>query len=371
MGADLKAKLSLSTADYDRARAHVKSGNKEMAFGFGELQHRLTQAFTVGFILEFGEHLLESVQRVKNLGEQLDVSTTTAQTWDIALKENGQSAEKLALAITHIAEARKKALLGLEGGAEAKKAFSFFGVSGEALKNSPVEILRAISDQMSKTARTTRELTDLGTLMGPKIATSLRVTLGEGLSDIEEKYRNTGQVMSETTIKSIDAMERAWGAFKRGLTAQGGGMLIDAKQMANMFVGGTPEGQAPIPTPKNIARSLFAFVTGADDPEGEAAVEEKRKRLAEAQKKRAEKKQTQAEIDAAAAADAAKPLPRQRPAHHQDAATNLVRLGNFAFTRGGGNPMEHMLGRSVQIQQKIEQNTRPNKSVGNGDSSVP
>jgi len=370
MGADLKAKLSLSTADYDRARKHVKAGNAEMDFGFKELQGRLTQAFTAGFILEFGEKLLESAKHITNLSEQLDVSTVTAQTWDIALQENGQTAEKLALAITHIAEARKKALLGVEGGAAAKKAFSFFGVGGQALKDSPVEILRAISDQMSKTTRTTRELTELGTLMGPKIATSLRVTLGEGLSDIEEKYRHTAQVMSDTTIKQIRVMEGAWAALKRTASAEAGGWIIDAKTMAKMFVGSTPEGQAPIPTPKNIVRSLIDFVTGASgDPEGDAAVDERRKRLAEAQKKRAEKKQTQDEINEHAAE--LKTSSPHRLASHHEAATNLVRLGNFAFTRGGANPMETVLNRSMQIQQKIEANTRPNRAVGGGDSSVP
>jgi len=369
MAAELKAKLSLDTADFDRKKAHIKAGLKEMDFGFKELQSRLTNMFTAGFILEFGEQLLERANQITNLSEQLEVSTVTAQTWDIALKENGQNAEKLALAITKIAEARKKALLGLEGGPAAAKAFSFFGVQGEGLKDSPVEILRAISDQMSKTVRTTRELSTLSELLGGKMATALRVTLGEGLSDIEEKYRHTAQVMSETVIKQISTLEKAWGAFKRTVQAEGGGALIDAKTMAKLFVGGTPEGQAPIPTPKNIARSLFAFLTDAEDPEGDAAVEEKRKRLLEAQKKRANKEQTEQEIQEDS--KAAKPEKLTQAHSKYEAATSLVRLGNFAFTRGGANPMETVLNRSLVVQNKIEANTRQNKSVGCGDTSIP
>jgi hypothetical protein len=365
MGADLKAKLSLSTADYDRARARVKHGNAEMGFGFKELQGRLTQMFTVGFVLEFAQTLLEAANRITNLSEQLEVSTTTAQTWDIALKENGQNAEKLAMAITHIAEARKKALLGEPGGDEALAAFSFFGVKGEGLKESPVDILRAISDQMSKTARTTRELTDLGTLIGPKIATSLRVTLGEGLTDIEKKYTNSMQVMSDKTVKEIHRMEQAWGALKRTATAEGAKAFVGMADSHNALmdiISWHPHETNGVWNP--IQRLIEHMVDNSNDPEGEAGVEDKRKRLTEAQQKRANKAQTKKEIDAA------KAIASPRPAHH-DPATNLVRLGNFAFTRGGANPMETTLTRSMQIQQKIEQNTRPNKSVGGGGSSVP
>jgi len=365
MTPELKAKLSLNTADYDRARAHVKAGNHEMAFGFGELKTRITQAFTVGFLLEFGEQLLESANRISNLSEQLEVSTTTAQTWDIALKENGQNAEKLALAITHIAEARKKALLD-PSGPEAKN-LAFFKISPKGTIDSPVDILRAVSDQMAKTTRSAQELIALSELIGPKMATSLRVTLGEGLTQLEDKYRKTAQVMSETTVKQIHQMEQAWGAFKRTVVGEGAKAFVGAadSQSALMdIISWHPHETNGVWNP--IQRLIEHMVDKSHDPEGEAGVEDKRKRLTNAQQKRADKEQTKKAI-ADKKADDAK---HRHFAPHHEAATNLVRLGGFAFTRGGANPMEHMMGRSVQIQQKIEANTRPNKSVGNG-SGVP
>jgi hypothetical protein len=378
MSAELKAKLSLNTADYDRAKAHVKAGNHEMDFGFKELQHRLTQMFTVGFLIEFGNQLVERAKQVRILSEQLDVSVETAQAWDIGLKENGQSAEKLALAITKIAEARKKALLDPTG-AEAQM-FGFFKIGREKLMESPVEILRALSDQMSKTSRTAKELTELSSLIGPKLATALRVTLGEGLTDIEKKLAHTGEVIDESVIRKMHEMENAWESLQRKIQAGGAKGVAAGWDAIKMVTGWMSSGQddfmsnalfTPGPWIRGLAGALNWMTGGGDglDAKGEDAVAKMQKRLADAQKKRSEKEQTRAEIEQG---NPVEPTSlKSGPRLHHQAATNLVRLGNFAFTRGGANPMETVLTRSMQIQQKIEANTRPNKGVAGGDSGVP
>ena len=365
MPAELKAKLSLDTASYERSVKQVKQANHDLRAGVVELKDKLATLFTLGAIVEYGHQILERAKDAQVLSEQLEVSVETAQAWDIALKDNNQSADKLASAITRIAEARKKALIDPSG--DDAKAFSFFKITGEGLKESPVDILRAISDQMAKTGRSAKELTSLTELMGAKMATSLRVTLGQGLTNIEDQLAHTAEVMDLSTIKKVRELENALESLGRTGLAAGGKVLAGVMTaIQNMSAG------AAGPNNLFIGMNPIPWLTGLgnyamSDPKGDEAVAQKQKRLEDAQKKRANKEQTQKEIDEAP--EKVKATHRLRSNH--EAATNLVRLGNFAFTRGGSNPMESTLTRSMQIQQKIEQNTRPNRSVAGGDSSVP
>jgi hypothetical protein len=175
-------------------------------------------------------------------------------------------------------------------------------------------------------------------------------------------------VIDETVLKKIHEMEKGWAAFKRTAQKEGADAMLGFRDSSNALmdiIGYHPGETHGVWNP--IQRLIEHMVDKSYDPEGEAGVEEKRKRLAAAQKTRAEKAQTEDEVAEAEAAK--KPFHRVKP--HYDPATNLVRLGNFAFTRGGTNPLENTLKYSLDVQRKIEANTRPNKSVAGGESSLP
>jgi hypothetical protein len=374
MPAELKAKLSLDTADYQRKVKQAKDINTQFGVGLNDLKSKITSAFTAGAIISAVQGMVEMGKEIRIAAEELDVLPQTAQAWDIMLQKNGSSVEKLASGLSHLAEARKKALLEGPDTKEAK-AFSFFGISGDALKNSPVAILREMSTEMTKMSRTSRELTSLRDLLGGKVAMNLRGTLSKGLSETEEQIRAAGGLLDTELLERLEKIERSFKRIKKIATAS----YLDAAGPLVTLLEKLSEPLGKVIQLSNVLPGMLGLKAGAaavsglgklagGDPEGEAEIKRLEAKLKGKQKDQADREETEREI--AENAKSLKPTSAGRAVHH-DAATNLVALGNFAFTRGGQNPMEHMLGRSVQIQQKIEQNTRPNKSVGGGDSSVP
>ena len=375
MAAELKAKLSMDTAAYERGAKRAKDINAQFGVGLNDLKSKITSAFTAGAIFSFVQGMVEMGKEIRIAAEELDVLPQTAQVWDAMLQKNGSSVEKLASGLSHLAEERRKALLdGGPEGDKARKAFSFFGIGGESLKNSPVNMLREMSTEMTKMSRTSRELTSLRDLLGGKVAINLRGTLAKGLSETEEQIRAAGGLLDTELLAKLEQIERSFKRIKKvaGSTyLEAAGPLVSLLEKLAEPLGKVIQLTNLLPGTLGLKAGAAAVnaLTGGD-PEGEAGVADKEARLKERQKARAEKDETERELEENVKAGKLT-LPRAGRPHTADAATSLVRLGNFAFTRGGANPMETVLNRSLVVQNKIEANTRQNKSVAGGGTSIP
>jgi len=213
------ARLGLDGSGFVRGLASAKSaagkfsgdlvGSWSKDIG-SKLKSSFGFAAIVGSIGELGRRTIDYADNVGDLSDQLDIATDDVQRLMIAGSRNGIEFETIAKAITHIGDARQKAL---GGDNKAQQLFARYGVSLKQLADgsmSNVDLLKTLYDTASAAGIGVQEQADLFDLAGKK---------GARLVATFQALKNLGPVklLDEQNIKDLSAAKDAFGDLGRQL----------------------------------------------------------------------------------------------------------------------------------------------------------
>jgi len=174
------------------------------------VKRAIIEAFSIGAIVEFTRHVIESAERVNHLSEQFDVSTDEVQKVDFAAKKVGLTFEDWANALIKIGKARKEAGTNQD----IRSVFERFGqgwdrVNDSAITNEQIlkDILRNYSE-MEKTSRTRAEFDELAGRKAERL-----------LAMYERMNELPPTMMSKDDLDRVKEALIAWQGIEQSVTA--------------------------------------------------------------------------------------------------------------------------------------------------------
>jgi len=211
------ARLGLDGSGFIRGLASAKDASgkfsKDVAGGWSkDIGGKLAGAFgfsaVAGTIVSLGRQTVDYADNVGDLSDQLNIATDDVQKLMIAGSRNGIEFEAIAKAITHIGDARQKALAGDN---KAQQLFGRYGVSMKQLADgqmSNLDLLTTLYGAASKAGIGVQEQADLFDLAGKK---------GARLVSTFEALKNLGPIklLDEQNIKDLSAAKDAFGEMYR------------------------------------------------------------------------------------------------------------------------------------------------------------
>lgn len=211
------ARLGLDGSGFIRGLASAKSAagkfSSDIVGGWSkDIGSKLTGAFgfaaVTGTIVSLGRQTVDYADNVGDLSDQLNIATDDVQKLMIAGSRNGVEFETIAKAITHIGDARQKALAGDN---KAQQLFGRYGVSMKQLADgqmSNLDLLTTLYGAASKAGIGVQEQADLFDLAGKK---------GARLVSTFESLKNLGPIklLDEQNIKDLSAAKDAFGEMHR------------------------------------------------------------------------------------------------------------------------------------------------------------
>lgn len=209
----LIAELGLNKTGFDAGMA--SAGKQVNKFG-GDLKSALAGAFAASAVIAFTRQIIESVSRVNDLSERLNVSAEALQAMDYAAKQSGTSLETVAGAFRALSKARLEAMQ--DPNSKAGQVFSAIGIGNAELKATNLEgIFRRIASTVQSTDFGASELAMVEELLG-RSGGELIPMFKAGLEQSTEEARRLGLVLSEDVVQKIDdvgdSLDRIAAKFK-------------------------------------------------------------------------------------------------------------------------------------------------------------
>lgn len=204
-------KFSADATAADRAVALFakRAGGYVGSIG-SELKSQLVGAFAAGAVISavrsFGAHVVETVDNIKDMSEQLGVSTDEIQRMQKAANDAGVKFTAISTALQRIEALRSQAATGDKA---ASNLFSGLGI--DPTQGNALEILKQAVEASTRGARENALLFDL---LGKKAGI---------LRNIVEELKAQGKIelISEDQIKSIDKANARLEEAQRRLTVAG------------------------------------------------------------------------------------------------------------------------------------------------------
>lgn len=201
----LTATLGLDKTGFDAGMA--AAGKQVNKFG-DDLKRSLAGAFGAAAVSVFVKQAIDFADRIKDLSDQTEISTSALQAMEYAAGQSGTTLESLVVAIKKIGQARNEALNDASG--EFALSFERLGVSINQLKNERLEtILQIISDRFKDAGDNQTLLADGIKIMG-KNALEIFGTMKSGLSDLMAQAEKSGAVASTEAIENVARYKDQW-----------------------------------------------------------------------------------------------------------------------------------------------------------------
>lgn len=308
MVAEARARLSLDSKPFtDGLRGVQDEVEKKFSDSLKGVGKQIAQVFTVGAITNFAKEIISTADEVINLSNRLGIGTETIQSLRIEAKEAGIDFGTMESAIL---KTQKAAVDATTGNKNLAKAFSDIGISIDDLRSLDPEdlferVTKALADN-SENADTVNAVFDIiGSKSGPALK-NLLIQLGEdGFDALNEKMRDSNQIMSDETLKNWDDFGdqiakstrqiQSWvgtaGGALIGFIEDFAGMLGAASAGADITWDQYKRQQADIETANKANEEAAEARRKANQDAADAAREEGRKldEIADLQKKIADK----------------------------------------------------------------------------------
>lgn len=158
---DLKIKMSADATAAERGVAAFAKRSEKLVGSIGaELSNRIAGAFAVGAVMDslvdFGRTIVNTVDEVKDLSEQLGISTEEVQRLQAAADKAGVKFGKVNSALESIEAMRSRAMSGEAG---PKGIFDALGI--DPSQGSSLEVLQRAVDASARGAREQGALVEL------------------------------------------------------------------------------------------------------------------------------------------------------------------------------------------------------------------
>jgi hypothetical protein len=178
------------------------------ATGGGAAVAGIVSAVAIGSIVKATEAGLEYAKSIKQVSDQIGLSTTKLQVWEIAAEETGTTTEQLREAFSQLSSNIGKAQEG------SKDIGKFFGKNGLSIDlgnardgfKSLSEVLPTLMDRLSKIPDQQRRLA-IETAIGGEQLRRLDPILSQGASHFDELSKaieGTGAILSASEIQRAD-----------------------------------------------------------------------------------------------------------------------------------------------------------------------
>lgn len=217
---DIQAKLS----ELLRTREELKAAKNE-ARGLSEM---LRQGLGIGTGMEIARRSIELVKgvlresvgeafrmasKLKDVSQNLSITTEALQVLSEHVKDNGGEFETLTQAIVNYNGVLAQVRTGNES---AAKTFRDLGLSADELSRLPLEL------QMEKVAKAGGSFDQMvqmfGTRNAPKMMQSLRELADQGYGNLAKSMKAAGRVMQEDTIERLDEAMKMIERSRRAIT---------------------------------------------------------------------------------------------------------------------------------------------------------
>lgn len=144
-------KIGVDSSAFDAGLKRAQSVGERFGSSFkASVTTKLGAAFSVAAITAYTKHMMDLAGEIKDMGEQMNLTTDEVQRLQILANDTGVSFDKLSSVLLKLEEARLKAT---KGDQQAAKSLENLGVSNEMLYNAELSTL----DIAIKTAKTHKE----------------------------------------------------------------------------------------------------------------------------------------------------------------------------------------------------------------------
>ena len=198
-GLRLQGEISLDGSGWTRGLNQAKNeANSFASNSLGGIKNAIAGAFTVGAVVSFSKHVIDTASHINDLSARLGVSTDYLQEMQFVMKANGGTVDDLTAAFEKLGAARADALSGNQ---DKLAAFQSFGISAQKLQNtSAQEMLDTIAAQFKKFGRSDALVSAFKDL-GGKGAGALVPAFIDGLEDGRQKAREAGAVIDRKSTR--------------------------------------------------------------------------------------------------------------------------------------------------------------------------
>ena len=271
-GLKLIGEIALDGSGWKRGMDKAKADANAFSSGLGGIKNAIAGAFTLGAIVSFSKHVIETASHINDLSARLGVSTDYLQEMQFVMKANGGTVDDLTSAFEKLATARADALSGNAGKLES---FQKFGISAQKLQSiNAQEMLDTIAEQFKKFGRSDALISAFRDL-GGKGAGVLVPAFVEGLESGRQKARDAGAVMSEETVHALDNAGDEFDALAQILTT----MVAPAIEQVAALLLRAAEDLYAFQT--GLANFLTLIIAGKDAIDARGQVSDKRKKAFE------------------------------------------------------------------------------------------
>jgi len=219
----LLAKIGVDTKAFNSG---LKGAEKRVGMFRGAIMKLGTAIAGIGFVA-MARNAINTGSRISDLSEQLRINAEALQTLNAIAIKAGVEQKTLERAIRNVSIRTQEAV---DGNKTYLEAFERLGISIKNFTNLPTEKkLEAIAQAYSRAGKSQEAFADianvLGQKAGPEMLEVLRRINDEGLDNLIQGAKDTGQVMENDVIKNMDDAADVLGRLGNALTVASANIL--------------------------------------------------------------------------------------------------------------------------------------------------
>lgn len=186
-----------------------------LAGGFQSLGLAVAGAFSVGSIVSFGKEIVSLGGEIKSLADRTGLTIEQVQTFQFAAEQTGASLDDVTAATEKLSDQL------VSGDKGAAKAMERLGLSFQELRNlNPADAFTRVADAIGQVPDP-MERTSLALDIFGKSGTKILPAITEGFSELTEKAKELGQVLSDDEVKALDEFGSRWDATMKQVKVAG------------------------------------------------------------------------------------------------------------------------------------------------------
>lgn len=219
----LLAKIGVDTKAFNSG---LKGAEKRVGMFRGAIMKLGTAIAGIGFVA-MARNAINTGSRISDLSEQLRINAEALQTLNAIAIKAGVEQKTLERAIRNVSIRTQEAV---DGNKTYLEAFERLGISIKNFTNLPTEKkLEAIAQSYSRAGKSQEAFADIANILGqkagPEMLEVLRRINDEGLDNLIQGAKDTGQVMENDVIKNMDDAADVLGRLGNALTVASANIL--------------------------------------------------------------------------------------------------------------------------------------------------
>lgn len=199
------ARLTGDTSDFDRKmKRSMSTAERTTHAAAGRIKGWLAGAFSVAAIVALERRVLQFGAKVKDMSQQLGISTTDVQELGFAAEQSGASLEMVAAALRKLGKVRADILMGktAEG---ADKIFASLGIDRAELQaKTTVQLFRELGGIIGAN-QGNKNIGAVSQILFGESGEKLIPVFNAGLEEMADRLHDIGGVMSEERVGQLKA----------------------------------------------------------------------------------------------------------------------------------------------------------------------